>query len=135
MAGLQVLEDKFSAQGFHVLGFLSNDFGMQGGSASQIGACNQKYGITFTQFAIDHVIPQGTMPPEPVFAWLEMQPNPGPDPTIMPTWNFSKYLISRKGELVAHWDSPVYPGQDPSDPTSMFDTNPIVVAIKAELAK
>jgi len=36
---------------------------------------------------------------------------------------------------VAHWDSPVYPGQDPSDPSSTFDGSPVVIAIKAELAK
>jgi glutathione peroxidase len=129
------LENKFSAQGFHVLGFLSDDFGNQGGTAGQVAACNAKYGITFTQFAIDHVVPQGATPPEPVFAWLESQPNPGPDTSSLPSWNFSKYLISRKGQLVAHWDSPQYPGMDPSDPTSMFATNPIVVAIEAELAK
>jgi glutathione peroxidase-family protein len=100
-----------------------------------MGACNAKYGITFAQFAIDHVVPQGMTPPQPVFAWLEAQTNPGPDTTIMPTWNFSKYLISRKGDLVAHWDSPVYPGQDPNNPNSTFDGSPIVIAIKAELAK
>jgi glutathione peroxidase len=135
MAALQVLENKFSAQGFHVLGFLSNDFGSQGGTPGQVASCNAKYGITFTQFAIDHVMPQGSTPPQPVFAWLEKQTDPGPDPSIFPSWNFSKYLISKKGQLVGHWDSPVYPGMDPTDPTSMFDTNPVVVAIKAELAK
>jgi glutathione peroxidase len=129
------LEETFSAQGFHVLGFLSDDFGMQGGSTGQIGACNAQYGITFTQFAMDHVVPQGSTPPQPVFAWLEAQPSPGPDPSALPSWNFSKYLVSRQGALVAHWDSPVYPGQDPSDPTSTFDGSPIVIAIKAELAK
>ena len=134
MAGLQVLEDTFSAQGFHVLGFLSNDFGNQGGTAGQIGACNAMYGIKFTQFGIDHVIPHGTTPPEPVFAWLEAQtPTPGPDTSPLPSWNFSKYLVSRTGTLVAHWDSPQAPPTSASDPS--FDTNPIVVAIKAELAK
>jgi glutathione peroxidase len=135
MAGLQVLEDTFSAQGFHVLGFLSNDFGMQGGTAGQISACNAMYGIKFTQFAMDHVVPQGSTRPQPVFAWLEAQPNPGPDTSALPSWNFSKYLISRTGVLVAHWDSPVYPGADPTDSTSTFDGSPIVIAIKAELAK
>ncbi len=135
MAGLQVLENTFSAQGFHVLGFLSDDFGNQGGSAGQVQACNAKYGITFTQFAIGHVVPQGSTPPESVFAWLEGQPSPGPDTSPTPSWNFSKYLISRKGALVAHWDSPVYPGADPSVPGSTFDASPIVIAIKAELAK
>jgi glutathione peroxidase len=135
MAGLQVLEDTFGAQGFHVLGFMSDDFGNQAGSGSTIASCNAMYGITFTQFGIEHVVPQGTTPPEPVFAWLEMQTNPGPDATIMPTWNFSKYLISRTGTLVDHWDSPVYPGKDPSDPNSTFANSAIVIAIQAELAK
>jgi glutathione peroxidase len=134
-AGLQVLENTFSTQGFHVLGFLSNDFGNQGGTAGQVQACNAKYGITFTQFAPDHVVPVGTAMPQPVFAWLEAQTDPGPDTSPTPSWNFSKYLVSRTGTLVAHWDSPQYPGMDPSDPTSMFDTNPVVVAIRAELAK
>jgi glutathione peroxidase len=126
---------KSSAQGFHVLGFLSNDFGNQGGTPGQQGSCNAKYGITFQQFAIDHVVPQGSTPPQPVFAWIEKQPDPGPDTNPLPTWNFSKYLISRKGTLVNHWDSPEYPGADPNNPNSTFDTSPIVIAIKAELAK
>jgi hypothetical protein len=37
--------------------------------------------------------------------------------------------------LIDHWDSPVYPGQDPSDPSSTFDNSAIVIAIRAELAK
>lgn len=94
--------------------------------------CNNKYGITFDQFAIDHVTNPGA---EPVFAWLLAQKNPGPWATIEPTWNFHKYLIARDGTLVGHWDSAVYPGDDPADPSDSFDTNPIVVAIKAELAK
>ena len=53
----------------------------------------------------------------------------------MATCNFHKYLISRDGQLVAHCDSPVYPGDDPNNSSDSFDTSPIVVAIKAELAK
>jgi glutathione peroxidase len=134
-AGLQVLEETFSAQGFQVLGFMSDDFGDQGGTAGDVNACNAMYGITYTQFGIDHVVPVGTAMPEPVFAWLEAQPSPGPDTSPLPSWNFSKYLISRTGTLVAHWDSPVYPGADPTDPTSTFDNSAIVIAIRAELAK
>jgi glutathione peroxidase-family protein len=72
---------------------------------------------------------------QPVFAWLAAQPIPGPSANAEPSWNFSKYLVSRDGRLVAHWDSSVYPGDDPSDPNDSFDENPIVVAIQAELAK
>jgi len=108
---------------------------MQAGSMGDVSACNAQYGITYPQFSIDHVVPQGSTPPQPVFAWLESQPDPGPDTSSLPSWNFSKYLVSRTGELVAHWDSPEYPGADPNVPGSTFDSSPIVIAIEAQLAK
>lgn len=129
MAGLQVLEDTFAAQGFHLLGFYSNDFGNQAGDPDQ---CTGMYSVTFQQFAIDHVVGANA---QPVFKWIESQANPGPAAGINPTWNFHKYLIAKDGKLVGHWDSPTYPGDDPANPNDSFDTNPIVVAIKAELAK
>ncbi len=138
MAGLQGLEEKLGGQGFHVLGFLSNDFGNQGGSSGQIDACTGQYGVTFPQFVVDHVIDTdgaGPNVPQPVFKWLYAQGNPGPATTLQPTWNFHKWLISRDGKVVAHWDSPAYPGDDPANPNDSFDESPIVKAIKAELAK
>src|SRR4029079_3355272 len=95
-------------------------------------SCNDKYGVTFDQFAIDHVSGASA---QPVFKWLFEQPNPGPSATVEPTWNFHKYLVSRDGKLVAHWDTVVYPGDDPANANDSFDTSPIVIAIKAELAK
>ncbi len=121
-----------------MLGFLSNDFGNQGGTDGQVDACNEQYAVTFQQFDLDHVKDTdgaGPIAAQPVFAWLEAQPNPGPAATPEPDWNFHKYLVSRQGELVAHWDSPEYPGDDPANPNDSFDTSAIVVAIKAELAK
>jgi glutathione peroxidase len=138
MAGLQVLEDTFKSNGFEVLGFISDDFGDQGGTTGQVDACSSQYHVTFDQFAKDHVIdPDGAGPevPEPVFDWLISQPNPGPAPTAEPTWNFHKYLVARDGTLVAHFPRELYPGDDPADPNDSFDGNPIVIAIKAELAK
>ena len=126
------MEDQFKGQGLHVLGFLSNDFGMQGGSDGDVDGCVEQYGVTFEQFAIDHVKGADV---QPVFDWLVSQPNPGPATTTEPTWNFHKYLVSRQGELVAHWESSVYPGDNPNDPSDSFETSPIVVAIEAELAK
>jgi glutathione peroxidase len=132
------LEDKLGAQGFHVLGFLSDDFGNQGGSSGQVDSCAAQYGVKFQQFGIDHVIDTdgaGPIKAQPVFAWLEGQSNPGPFATPYPDWNFHKYLISRTGKLVGHWTSTVYPGDDPANPSDSFDTSEIVIAIKAELAK
>jgi len=132
------LEDKFSGQGFEVLGFLSNDFGNQGGSGGQIDTCNGMYGVTFKQFAIDHVVDTdgtGPLAPQDVWQWILAQQNPGPSAQIEPTWNFHKYLISKDGNIVGHWDSWIYPGDDPNNPNDSFDTSEIVMAIKAELAK
>jgi len=132
------LEEKLSGQGFEVLGFLSNDFGSQGGSGGQIDGCINSYGITFKQFAIDHVIDPdgaGVEVVQPVWQWLLSQTNPGPATPIEPTWNFHKYLISKDGQLVGHWASSTYPGDDPANPNDSFDTNEIVMAIKDELAK
>lgn len=130
MAGLQVLEETFAAQGFHVLAFYSNDFGMQGGD---IGACTDTYSVTFPQFSIDHVVDTdgaGPIVPQPVFQWLSEQPG-----FVAPDWNFHKYLISRSGQLIAYFPRETWPGDDPNDPNDSFDTNAIVVAIEAELAK
>lgn len=129
---LELLESTFEAQGLHVLGFLSNDFGNQGGTDDQVEACKDQYKVTFDQFATDKVTSPAT---SPVFAWLEAQMAPGPVKPNDPTWNFHKYLISREGKLVAHWASEDYPGDDPASSSDSFDTSPIVIAIKAELAK
>lgn len=125
-------------QGLHVLSFISNDFGNQGGDPGQIDACTDKYHVTFQQFGIDHVIdPDGGGPgkAQPVFDWLLAQPNPGPAGSLAATWNFHKYLVGRDGKLMAAWASEVYPGDDPNNPFDSFDGSPIVIAIKAELAK
>jgi glutathione peroxidase len=123
MAGLQVLEDKFGAQGFAVAGFYSNDFNQVGDPDK----CDNKYMITFDTFRSDPVKGANA---RPVFKWLAGEPNPGPASSPAPTWNFHKYLVSKTGKVVAHWPEDVAP------PTSANDeSNVIVKAIKAELAK
>jgi glutathione peroxidase len=129
------LEEQYEAMGLEVLGFISDDFD-QAGNQGQIDACTNMYGITFDQFAIGHVTdPDGSGPeePQPVFQWILTQPNPGPAPTAEPTWNFHKWLVSREGELIAHFPREEYWGNDPA--SSEFQDSPVVIAIEAELAK
>lgn len=138
MGPLQVLEDTFAAQGFHVLGFFSDDFGTQGGEGGQIDSCNGTYEVSFPEFAIHHVIDvdgAGPEVPQPVWDWILTQPNPNPALALPPDWNFHKYLISRDGKLVQHFPREAWPGDDPNNPNDSFDTSDIVVAIKQELAK
>ncbi|MEZ4307628.1 MAG: hypothetical protein R3F14_06230 [Polyangiaceae bacterium] len=122
------LEQKYMGQGFHVLGFYSNDF-KQGGDPD---ACTGEYNVTFPQFVMGHVrygkqedvdgnpnTPPEDFEPRPVFKWLiDTAGAPAPD------WNFHKYLIARDGTYVAHWSSAV-------TPTSAQ----VISAIEAELAK
>ncbi len=128
MAGLQVLEESFPGQPFHVLGFYENSFNQVGNTDT----CSAMYGVTFPEFATADVIGANA---QPVWQWILAQPNPGPSPAIEPSWNFNKYLISKDGTLVGHWPEGEYPGKDPANPSSTFDNSPIVIAIKAELAK
>lgn len=129
MADLQYLQDTFGGEGFHLLGFLSNDFGSQAGTQEQIEACNAEHHITFQEFEIGPV----TASPQPVFAWLQSQPNPGPDDSLVPSWNFNKYIISRTGQLVGKYDEHEAWGTDSSLPA--FNDSPAVQKVREALAE
>jgi glutathione peroxidase len=121
-------EAKYKDQGFHVLGFYSNDFGNQGGDPK---ACADTVGLgpgglTFPQFVIDHVIGDQK---RPVFEWL-LDQNGKP----APTWNFHKYLIARDGTIVGDWDTGVTVGDQLNTPNTV-ETNELAPYIEAELAK
>ena len=120
-------ELKYKDQGFHVLGFYSNDFGNQGGDP---GSCAGTVGlseITMPQFVIDHVVGADA---RPVFKWLLDPPNSANPPT----WNFHKYLIARDGTLVGDWDTGVEVGDRLNTP-GVVEPNEIAPFIEAELAK
>ena len=112
-----------------VAGFYSNDFGQQGGSDEQIAGVTQKYGVRHDQFVVAPVIGPAA---RPLFAWLLSHHNPGPkDGDMAPTWNFSKWLVSRKGEVVAAFDTRTYWGEDPA--ADRWKSSPLVLAIEAQL--
>jgi len=128
MSGLQLLENTFSAEGFHVLGFLSDDFD-QAGSQADIEACNAAHGVTFQEYGVAAV----TDDPQPAFAWIQAQTNPGPAGEPMaPIWNFNKYIVSRSGELVGHYTQTEYWGTDAAAPE--FEASLAVQKIREQLA-
>ena len=129
MAGLQVLEEEFSAQGFHLLGFFSNDFGNQGGDGDDIDSCNEEHQVTFREFDIDHVTAPDA---QPAWQWILSQPSPGPEQPLEPTWNFHKYLISKDGQLISHFAQGSYWGTDPQ--SAQFNDSEVVQGIRAQLA-
>lgn len=106
-ADLEKLYRQFSGK-LVIVGFPCNDFGKQApGTSKDISAfCTNTYHITFpmaTKVDVkgDHVAP--------IYQYLESEAGrKGFTPTV-PQWNFGKYLLDEKGELVKVFASPVNP--------------------------
>jgi glutathione peroxidase len=101
--GLQAIYDKYRARGFYVLGFPANNFGGQEpGTESEIKEfCTTKYKVTFPMFAKISVKGDDQ---DGLYKFLtnkETNPEFGGDIT----WNFNKFLIDRKGNIVARFTS------------------------------
>jgi glutathione peroxidase len=105
--GLQKLYEGYQAKGFEVLAFPSNDFGGQEpGSAEEIKKfCTLKYKTTFPLFA--KVVVKGKNA-DPLYRFLQDLPKNGGEVK----WNFGKFLVDAKGEVVAHFESNVEPTSD-----------------------
>ena len=97
-AGLESLYQKYKADGFFVLGFPCNQFGSQEpGAESEIASfCNLEYGVTFPLFAkIDVNGPDA----HPLYRYLKTV-KPGILGTEGIKWNFTKFLVDRKGDPI-----------------------------------
>ena len=92
-----------------VLGFPSNDFLWQEpGSNNEIKIfCKREYGVTFQMFQKIHV--KGKQKHD-IYKWLSSSDQNGWNDKA-PTWNFCKYLIDEKGNLIEFYKSRV----DPTD--------------------
>src|SRR5215213_11554087 len=100
---LQTIYDKYSAQGFYVLGFPANNFGGQepGTEAEIKEFCTTKYKVTFPLFAKISVKGNDQ---DPLYKFLtSKETNPSFAGDI--TWNFNKFLIDKKGNVVARFSS------------------------------
>ena len=102
-AGLQAIYDKYKAQGFTVLGFPANNFGGQEpGTEKEIKEfCESKYKVTFPMFAKISVKGDDQHTLYKFLTAKESNPNFAGDIS----WNFNKFLINRKGEVVARFSS------------------------------
>lgn len=99
--GLEALYRKYKAKGFAVLGFPCNQFGSQEpGDAAEIAQfCSRTYDVTFPMFAKIEVNGPGT---HPLFGYLKNE-IPGVLGTEAIKWNFTKFLVDRKGEVVSRF--------------------------------
>ena len=100
--GLEALYAKYADKGLVVLGFPSNDFGKQepGTSKEIADFCYNTYGVKFPMFAKSSV--QGDQA-NPLYVALIKATG------TTPKWNFYKYLIDRKGNIVDSYISTTTP--------------------------
>jgi len=118
--GLQKLYDQYKKDGLVIVGVPANEFGGQEpGSDAQIAEfCTKEYGVTFLM--LSKVVVKGD-DITPLYKTLtSKETNPKYAGEI--TWNFTKFLISRKGEVVGRFEPKVKPEQ-------------MAKAIEAELKK
>ncbi|MBC7457665.1 MAG: glutathione peroxidase [Bdellovibrionaceae bacterium] len=103
---LQAISSKYSSKGLAVLGFPSNDFaGQEPGTNKEIKKfCELNYKVDFQIFT---KLPVSGSNIQPVFKWLiEKSPKDISGPV---KWNFEKFLISKKGQLVKRYRSGISP--------------------------
>jgi glutathione peroxidase len=100
-AGLEALHRKYKDRGLTVLAFPCNQFGAQEpGNAEEIkNFCSLSYDVTFPVMAKIDVNGAGT---DPLFAYLKEQ-KPGLFGTQAIKWNFTKFLVDKKGAVVARY--------------------------------
>lgn len=111
-AGLEKLHQDLAADGLAVLGFPCNQFGEQEpGSAEQIQEfCQANYGVTFSMFAkVDVNGPNA----HPLFSWLKSGLRGMEDDAI--SWNFTKFLVGRDGQVIKRYGSNVEPAEIEGD--------------------
>ena len=100
-AGLEALYQRYHARGLTILGFPCNQFGAQEpGNAAAIAAfCETNYGVSFPLFAKIDVNGEHA---HPLYRHLK-KAAPGLLGSEAIKWNFTKFLISRDGEVVKRY--------------------------------
>ncbi|WP_419421354.1 glutathione peroxidase (plasmid) [Legionella sp. D16C41] len=103
-AGLEKLYQEYRNKGLVILGVPSNDFGGQEPGSEQNIAdfCHINYGVSFPMTAKETVSGKQA---HPFYRWAKQKLGFGSSPK----WNFHKYLINRKGELITFYYSTTKP--------------------------
>lgn len=97
--GLEALYQEYKDEGLVIVGFPSDDFNQEADNAEEIAeVCFINYGVSFPMTSIVKVKGANA---HPIFQQLQVKGEP--------QWNFNKYLVSRTGEVLAHYGSTVNP--------------------------
>jgi glutathione peroxidase len=100
-AGLEALYRKYKDKGLVVLGFPSNQFGHQEpGTDQQIRQfCSEKYNVTFPMFSKINVKGKDA---HPLYRYLTSKKK-GLLGRSAIAWNFTKFLVTRDGEVIRRY--------------------------------
>jgi len=100
-AGLEALYQRYRDRGLVVLGFPCNQFGSQEpGADAEIGTfCEKNFGVSFPLF---HKIDVNGAAAHPLYRWLTTQA-PGLLGSRRVKWNFTKFLLDRRGQVQARY--------------------------------
>jgi glutathione peroxidase len=111
--GLEALHRAYQDKGFEVLGFPCNQFGAQEpGDAEEIkNFCSLTYDVTFP---LSKKIAVNGEEADPLWKYLKSQ-QAGLMGSRAIKWNFTKFLVDRKGTVVARYGSMVKPEQLTAD--------------------
>ena len=120
-AGLEALYRKYQDRGFVVLGFPCNQFGAQEpGSADDIATfCSSRYDVTFPLFA---KIDVNGAHAHPLYEHLKKE-RPGALGTKGIKWNFTKFLVDGRGEVVERYGSSTTPEQIDKDVAALLSSD------------
>lgn len=107
-AGLQKLYEKYSERDFEILGFPCNQFGFQepGPDEKIQEFCRLNYGVTFSVFGKIKVNGKDA---HPLYNFLKETSPVQKGRKIK--WNFTKFLVNRKGKVISRFESSVKPEQ------------------------
>ena len=112
---LQAIYERYKDSGFVVLGFPANNFAAQEpGTNGEIKTfCTRKYSVTFPMYSKISVKGDDQAP---LYQYLT-RANPTHAGDIK--WNFTKFLVDRKGNVVARFEPNVTP--DSSEVTAAIE--------------
>jgi len=110
---LQDLHNKYNADGLEILGFPCNQFGAQEpGSNEEIQFfCTAKYVVSFSLF--DKIDVNGDSA-APIYQFLKKD-NPSESGSDDIEWNFTKFLVSRDGEIIMRFGPKTEPEEIKKD--------------------
>jgi glutathione peroxidase len=119
---LEKLYGEYNAKGFEIIGFPANNFmGQEPGSSSDIAEfCQKNYGVSFDMFEKISVKGKDI---HPLYQFLTTKELNGTTDASV-SWNFQKFLINKKGEVVTSF----------SPRTTVYEDE-VIQAINAELNK